>query len=142
MNKNKILLVIAMTGLVIVSSLYVQIFPVNSLLTANAECTEDDKSEKIQIAHELFRNFIYEQNAIYDKAEKCDDFIITNVEIAESHNNSFTAKIIYDIKSNEYNSVWLAGNGIKQENGWIRNKSNFITIEKSENGYAIKNIFT
>ena len=142
MNKNKILLVIAITGLVVVSSLYVQVFPANSLLTAHAECTEDDKNEKIQIAHKLFRNFIYEQNAIYDKAQKCEDFIITNVEIVDSDDNSFTAKVIYDIKSNEYNSVWLAGNGSKKENDWIRNKSNFINIEKSESGYVIKNIFT
>jgi hypothetical protein len=37
------------------------------------------------------------------------------------------------------NSYWLTGNGIDSANGWVLNKSLFVTIEKDANGYFVKN---
>ena len=151
MNRNKFIVLVAITGFILVGNVFVQSIPNDSLLTAHAECIEDNNDEKIKTAIELFSNYIDDNKTDWRKVQfenldrnpvkTFDDYNIINVDIVDYEADSFTAKVTYDIKCTDESDFWFAGNGLREQD-WIRNKVNFINIKKNNDGYCIKNIFT
>lgn len=153
------------TGLVLILSLYTQSIPGNSLLSASAECIDDTMSadivtdyetfnedEALSTAVQLFSDYINEnstdwkkvqyENLDRDPVKSLDDYKIVNAHLVYHEATNFTVRVTYDVKYTDESDMWLAGNGNKQENNWIRNKINFINIEKNNDNYSIKNIYT
>ncbi|WP_293981528.1 hypothetical protein [uncultured Clostridium sp.] len=153
------------TGLVLILSLYTQSIPGNSLLSASAECIEDTKSadivkdyetinedEALSTAVQLFSDYIEEnstdwkkvqhENLDRDPVKSLEDYKIVNAKLVYHEGNSFTVRVTYDVKCTDESDMWFAGNGNKEENNWIRNKTNYINIEKNNANYSIKNIYT
>jgi hypothetical protein len=62
----------------------------------------------------------------------------------ENSNNAFIVSVNYSVQTTEEGkrNYWLAGNGRDSENGWVLNKSIFITIDNENGTYYIKNIGT
>ena len=59
-------------------------------------------------------------------------------------NSAFTVSVSYSVQTTEEgkNNYWLAGNGRDSENGWVLDKSIFITIDNENGTYYIKNTGT
>lgn len=140
----------------------------NSLLPAGAECIKDttnissennkkivDETKEniiIQKSVELFKNYIEEnstdwqkvqfENLNRDPVKSLTDYAIISTELVYSEKDNFTIKVTYDIKYTDESDMWLAGNGLKEEDNWIRNKINYVNINKENNEYKIINIYT
>ena len=71
------------------------------------------------------------------------DSKINNVRLVKDGENIFTVDISYDVQAPNEKDGWYAGNGVIEENNWIRNKAYFIDIEKiGENQYRIISLYT
>jgi hypothetical protein len=53
-------------------------------------------------------------------------------------NNAFIVSVDFSVKPNSGNTMWNAGNGHQQADGWVTNKSLFLTIDKNSSGYFVK----
>ena len=110
------------------------------------------KEDKTEIARDLFDKYINENKTDWKQVEfqKLDrkpmvcfsDYKINYIKITGEEEKKFTAYIEYDIQYTNESDMWIAGNGKICEDNWIRNKSNFVEIEKSGDKYSIKNIIT
>ena len=162
---KKVLIFITVTSLVLISNLYTQLIPGNSLLSASAECIEDTKSnylqtdtevtnrdELIQKAVQIFTEYIKNNSTDWKKVEyenlerepvkSLEDFKIIDTKLVSFGKDNFTVKVTYDVKCTNESDMWFAGNGFKEENNWIRNKINYLNIEKNNGEYVIKKIYT
>ncbi|WP_294406505.1 hypothetical protein [uncultured Clostridium sp.] len=163
--RKKVLVFTIVSGVFLLSY---PLIPGNSLLSANAECIKDnivinsdsnaqtneqsEENNKVQNAINLFKNYLEDNSTDWHKVQyenlnrapvkSLADYNINSAKLVDCQQNSFTVKIIYDVKSTEESDMWLAGNGKKDEDNWIRNKSNYITIENIQEEYKIKNIYT
>ena len=62
---------------------------------------------------------------------------------ANTTNNAFIVSVNYSVQSNPENIIyWEAGNGTIGTEGWILNKSLYLTIDKNNNGYFVQNAGT
>lgn len=110
------------------------------------------KEEKIEIARSLFDKYINENKTDWKRVEfqklerkpkaSLTDYRINNVKVTGEEKNKFIVSIEYDIKYTNESDMWIAGNGKICEDNWIRNKSNFVEIQKSGDEYVITNIIT
>ncbi len=158
---KKIITYAIVTSLVLLPNFNAQLIPGNSLLYAHAECVNNstyDKESYVDIAGKLFESFINENSTDHNKVQfenldrepvkTLESYEIKNIKFISScyDDNSnidkFTVRITYDINYTDESDMWLAGNGIISENNWIRNKMNFIDIEKVNGEYAITQIYT
>lgn len=162
---KKILVFTTITGLVLISNLFAQLIPGNSLLSASAECIEDaksnylqtdikmdDKDQMMQKAEQLFSSYIEAnstdwkrvefENLDRDPVKSLEDYKIIDSKLVSFGENDFTVKFMYDIKYTDDSDMWIAGNGSKDKDNWIRNKINYVNIEKNNDEYIIKKIYT
>ena len=158
---KKVLVFTAITSLVLISNLYAQLIPSHSLLSASAECIEDTNSSYLQKYNEdqlieksvqLFTEYIENnstdwkkvqyENLDRDPMKTLENFKIINTKLTNFTEDNYTVKITYDVKVTDENNMWFAGNGLKDEDNWIRNKINYLNIENDNGEYVIKNIFT
>lgn len=163
--RKKVLVFTIVSGVFLLSY---PLIPGNSLLSANAECIKDttvissdsnaqtyeqsEESSKVQTAVNLFKNYLEDNSTDWHKVQyenlnrtpvkSMEDYKINSAKLVDCQENSFTVNIIYDVKCTEESDMWLAGNGKKDEDNWIRNKSNYITIENIHEEHKIKNIYT
>jgi len=110
------------------------------------------KEGKVEIARTLFDKYINENKTDWKKVEfeKLErkpkvcltDYKINNIRVTREEEDKFIVLIGYDIKYTNESDFWIAGNGEICEDNWIRNKSNFVEIQKSGNEYVISNIIT
>ena len=71
------------------------------------------------------------------------DSKINDVKLSIDGKNIFTVDISYDVQAPNEKYGWYAGNGVVEENNWIRDKFHFADIEKiGENKYRIINLYT
>lgn len=163
--RKKVLVFTIVSGIFLLSY---PLIPGNSLLSAGAECIKDntainletivetneqsEENNKVQNAVNLFKNFleynstdwqkVQYENLNRDPVKSLEDYNIISAKLVTCEKDSFTVKVVYDVKCTEESDMWLAGNGKKEEDNWIRNKSNYITIENINEEYEIKNIYT
>ncbi|WP_411170008.1 hypothetical protein ACH36K_05810 [Clostridium sp. MB05] len=114
---------------------------------------EIDSSDKTLIGRKLYEEYIkmHTTNWMFPLDNDIDeepkvlviDSKINDVKLSTDGNNIFTVDISYDVQApNEYEG-WYAGNGVIEEDNWIRNKFHFADIEKvGENRYRIINLYT
>lgn len=110
------------------------------------------KEEKAEIARELFDKYVNDNKTDWKQVElqKIDrkpvvcftEYNINNIKVTGGDENKFTVNIEYDIKYTNESDMWIAGNGKISEDNWIRNKSNFVEIQKNGDKYVISNIIT
>ena len=71
------------------------------------------------------------------------DYKITSCDLHSEGENIFTVAVSYNIKAANEKSPWYAGNGVIEEDRWIRNKFHFVDIEKiGENKYRMITAYT
>lgn len=110
------------------------------------------KEEKTKIARDLFDKYINDNRTDLKQVEyqKIDrkpvvsftEYKINDVKVTGGEGNKFTVNIKYDIKYTNESDMWIAGNGEISEDNWIKNKSNFVEIQKDGYKYVISNIIT
>jgi outer membrane usher protein FimD/PapC len=111
-----------------------------------------NEEEKIEIARTLFDKYINENKTDWKRVEfqnlerkpeaTLTDYRINNIKVTGEEKNKFIVSIEYDIKYTNESDMWIAGNGKVCEDNWIRNKSNFVEIQKNDDEYVITNIIT
>lgn len=146
--RNKIFRFTTVIALVMIGNLYATLATGNSVISAHAEnITENilnvenkvsSQSEMEDIAVNLFTSYIKENSTDWKKVqyEKLDrtplktieDYKIINASLVSVKEDNFCVKIIYDVKCTEESDMWLAGNGFKDTDNWIRNKSNYVNV--------------
>lgn len=52
--------------------------------------------------------------------------------------DAFIVSVDFSVKPTAGNTMWNAGNGHQQADGWVTNKSLFLTIDKNSSGYFVK----
>ena len=158
---KKVLVFTAITSLVLISNLYTQLIPSYSLLSASAECIDDTKSNYLQThtkdqliekSVQLFTEYVENNSTDWKKVQyenldrnpvkSLEGFKIIDTKLTYSSEENYIVKIIYDVKITDESNMWFAGNGFKDEDNWIKNKVNYLNIEKDSGEYVIKNIFT
>ncbi|WP_300385288.1 hypothetical protein [Clostridium sp.] len=71
------------------------------------------------------------------------DSKINDVNLYEEGKYIFTVGISYDVQAPNEKEGWYAGNGVIEEDNWIRNKVHLADIEKiGENKYRIIGLYT
>lgn len=80
------------------------------------------------------------------------DFIVAKINAegqdlsyfgADTTKDAFIVSVNYSVQSTPENIIyWEAGNGTIGTDGWILNKSLFVTIDKNSNGYYVENAGT
>lgn len=114
------------------------------------ETTSTDKEYIGKMIYEEYINirstdwFFNLNNGINKEPEpSLTDYKITSCDLHSEGENIFTVTVSYDIKTANEKSPWYAGNGVIEEDGWIRNKFNFVDIEKiGENKYRMITAYT
>jgi len=129
----------------------------NVLLMSNmgeelSSISDISKEEKIKISRDLFDKYINDNRTDLKQVEfqKIDrkpvvcftEYKINDVKVTGGDGNKFTVNIKYDIKYTNESDMWIAGNGEIRNDNWIRNKSNFVEIQKDGDNYVIRNIIT
>ena len=62
---------------------------------------------------------------------------------SDTTKDAFIVSVNYSVQSTPENKIyWEAGNGTIGTDGWILNKSLFVTIDKNNNGYFVQNAGT
>ena len=125
---------------------------INSMAKDLSLESDISKEEKIEIARSLFDKYINENKTDWKRVEfeklerkpkdSLTDYRINNVKVTGEEKNKFIVSIEYDIKYANESDMWIDGNGKICEDNWIRNKSNFVEIQKSGDEYVITNIIT
>jgi len=110
------------------------------------------KDEKTEIARDLFDKYVNDNKTDWKQVEfqKIDrkpmisftEYKINDIKVTGGDENKFTVSVKYDIKYTNESNMWIAGNGEISEDNWIRNKSNFVEIQKNGDKYVISNIIT
>lgn len=151
--RNKIFRFTTVIALVMIGNLYATLATGNSVISAHAEnITENilnvenkvsSQSEMEDIAVNLFTSYIKENSTDWKKVQyeklnrtplkTIEDYKIINASLVSVKEDNFCVKIIYDVKCTEESDMWLAGNGFKDTDNWIRNKSNYVSVKNEEN---------
>ena len=110
------------------------------------------EEEKVKIAKDLFDEYINNNRTDWSgsKHQKdpeqpvvaMTDYKINSVKFLSEDKNKFIVCIVYDIKYTDESNWWVAGNGDLEDDNWVRNKMNFVDIEKYLDHYIITNIYT
>ncbi|MGG7143009.1 M56 family metallopeptidase [Clostridium nigeriense] len=114
---------------------------------------EIDISDKEEIGRKLYEEYIkmHSTNWFFNLSNGIDkepelsvlESKINDVKLISEGKYIFTVDISYDIKAANEKSPWYAGNGVIEDNNWIRNKGTFLDIEKTgENKYRIISGYT
>lgn len=114
---------------------------------------EIDTKDKEVIGRKLYEEYIkiHSTNWLFNLSNGIDkepelsisESKINDVKLISEDKNIFTVYISYDIKAANENSPWYAGDGVIDEDNWIRKKGSFIDIERTgENKYRIINGYT
>jgi hypothetical protein len=129
----------------------------NVLLMSNmgeelSSISDISEEEKTKIARDLFDKYINDNRTDLKQVEfqKIDrkpvvcftEYKINDVKATGGDGDNFTVNIKYDIKYTNESDIWIAGNGEISNDNWIRNKSNFVEIQKDGDNYVISNIIT
>lgn len=114
---------------------------------------EIDTNDKEIIGEKLYEEYIKMHstnwffnlnNGINEEPElSVSESKINFVKLISEGENIFTVDISYDIKAANEHCPWYAGNGVIEEDNWIRRKGTFLDIEKTgENKYRIISGYT
>ncbi|MGL5416357.1 MAG: hypothetical protein ACRDAU_11905 [Clostridium sp.] len=122
----------------------------------NRESDSLKESEKIEIARQLFDEYINENKIelVENKEDNSKREVITftkykikDIDVYEMkdlniNKNGFVADIGYDIKYTNESNRWVAGNGELKKNNWCINKVAVVNIEKINDKYVISSMGT
>lgn len=124
----------------------------SSKQTTSSEISDISEDKKVNIAKELFDEYINQnrtdwklvkdQNLDRNPVLSLTDYKLNDIKFIRNNDDGFTAEIDYDIQYTTESNQWLAGNGILDNDNWIKHKSNLIDIKKAGERYIITNIYT
>lgn len=110
------------------------------------------KGEKVEIARELFDDYINEnrtdramvesQGLKREPVTTFTDYRINEIDIEKEEGLKFTVSVSYDIQYTNESNIWIAGNGELKENNWVINKFALVDIEQVKDKYIITSIGT
>lgn len=63
-----------------------------------------------------------------------------NIESKNIFNSEFSFTVKFSVQPVSSESVWIAGNGILGNSGWINNKYKEVTVVKRNGRYTVKTI--
>lgn len=95
-----------------------------------------DLNEISQLVAKEFLN-IYKKDNVH-ASSKLKDYKIEKIDSVKGDFNKFEFWLTYSVKpARIYFSGWAAGSGF-EEGLWIKDKTDFIEVQKTEEGYIIK----
>lgn len=155
MRKNKILIIIAGSLIMLSSNMFIlkhaEAKNISSTCNSNVENTKDIE-DKTGIAKDLFEKYINQNKTDWKYVESrqldrepvvsLTDYKINDIKIVEEDKDKFTANISYDIQYTDKSDMWIAGNGKVAEKNWIKNKNNFVEFSVDSDVYKIQKIYT
>lgn len=102
--------------------------------------TADNNLE--QIGRSIFEMYLksFTEAKVIDSA-RIGSYEIEDLKIIKGDINAFQFYIHYAIKPSTEKYI-LAGNGIKEPDGWIRRRNVFVNLEKKSDGFIITGINT
>jgi len=100
-------------------------------ITASSETTEE-------IAWSLLQKYLqhYASNEV-PESERLRDFKVNEITVREKTSDGFVYSAEFSVQGFNDNTVWVAGNGIVKDHGWVENKFMFITVNQKDNIYTM-----
>lgn len=98
---------------------------------------------KADISNQVMEDYLnsYKSNN-KDVSEKLLDYKINkiNIESKNIFSTNFSFTIVFSVHPYSNKSVWIAGNGVLGNDGWVNNKYKEVTVIKHNGIYIIKSI--